>query len=701
MMNENEANDKCFCSSEFSTAANRPYVVLTYTQNFSLNYANISIPEASTVTLAVTANPGGYPVTWNTNNSSVATVSASGVVTTHKSGTVTITASMVDADGVTQTATCTIYVYITRGVYYIQNLYSGYYLHVKSGGINNFTDVQQYMNYNDYEDEMPTNYRIRQMWRVSYLGSGRYSVRPLSKLDAGLDVTSDNVDIYYIGTDDTLSGVPSYAQWTIEWSTAGYVFKNDGDSEYTMQPENASAVLGKTVVASNYTGGIDCKWALEEIDDPPSGAYLYDKETSSIVSTATRTIDVGTSNTLDSLQLCPVVFTSTFLLQSFTWSSSNTSVATVNADGTVTSVSAGTAEITGRVYRGGAPHYVKFNVCVGFPVFFNTLIENGTLKANKLDATDDGLFLTTTPLSSILSSEGIHYLARTADGAKSWYVHHYYDDWYLFAVTRGSSTSYGLYKMREQETDSYDNNDPGVTISFIGLDISKLTACINNNTTANQYALSQALDKVTGPGAYEYDSIITAYFANTASDGPYLIAEKYVSFIANLTSSNTISTPANFTAIYEQIAEVDEILANHLLDTDAYLAMLQRKADLLRIPNALQNINNNAGKTVYNATNHALIIQDRNNLTIHEKQAILACFTADVTFNSFAAEVEFHAYAVNSWQNDVPFYGDDWYLAAIRADMAIGEENESGYYDEYYDLSSSLVQAQIHAHGEY
>lgn len=71
-----------------------------------------------------------------------------------------------------------------------------------------------------------------------------------------------------------------------------------------------------------------------------------------------------------------------------------------------------------------------------------------------------------------------------------------------------------------------------------------------------------------------------------------------------------------------------------------------------------------------------------------------------MTYNSFAAEVEFHADAVYSWHADVPWLGDKWYDAAIRADMAIGEEYESGFYDDYYDLESAIVKSQIDAHGE-
>ena len=33
--------------------------------------------------------------------------------------------------------------------------------------------------------------------------------------------------------------------------------------------------------------------------------------------------------------------------------------------------------------------------------------------------------------------------------------------------------------------------------------------------------------------------------------------------------------------------------------------------------------------------------------------------------------------------------------------MAIGEDNESGFFDEYYDLNSDIVQAQAAVHGNH
>ncbi len=39
--------------------------------------------------------------------------------------------------------------------------------------------------------------------------------------------------------------------------------------------------------------------------------------------------------------------------------------------------------------------------------------------------------------------------------------------------------------------------------------------------------------------------------------------------------------------------------------------------------------------------------------------------------------------------------------SSLRADMAMGEEDESGFTDGYYDLNSDIVQAQAEYHGEY
>ena len=369
MINQNEANNKCFCSSEYTTSSCRPYVVMTYQPAISLNYVSMSIAEGGTRPLAVGTDPSGQTVSWSTSNSSIATVSSYGAVTAKKAGTVTITASVVDADGITSTASCTVYVYIPNGVYQIKNLYTDYYLHVKEGKIKNYSDVYQY---SKYSDTATPSVRIRQMWNIYYLGDGRYSIRPMHKLNTGLDVTNGNVDIYNIGTSDTLDNVPTYGKWTISWCSTGYVFKNDGSDSKTMQVKNASSTLGTTVVVSAYSTSVNCRWGLTKVTSPPTGAYLYDTVKETIVTTATRAVDVGITKSLSTLQLSAVAYSGTNISQDFTWSSSNSAIATVDSNGAVTGVSTGKATITGRVNRNNVYHYVSYTVNVSGLLIYQT-----------------------------------------------------------------------------------------------------------------------------------------------------------------------------------------------------------------------------------------------------------------------------------------------------------------------------------------
>lgn len=325
----------------------RPSLSIKYSTIFSLDYSVISIPEGESRILGANTNPSGQTVTWTTSNSTIATVSTSGVVTAKKAGTVTITASMIDADNVQHFATCTVYVYVANGVYYIQNSNSSLYLHVENGGIANLTNVCQY---SKYSDSTRNEYRIRQMWKTHYLGDGRYSIRPMNKLDKGLDVTGSNVDIYSIGTTDILESMPYYGEWTISWYSTGYVFMNNGNDSQTMQIENASTLSEATVVVSAYSTSKNCRWTLTRISSPPSGAYWFNTNTETVVSgtsVGNQTIECGSTSDAMELGFVPVLYSSSSNMQTFTWSSDVPTIATVNStSGLISAQNAGNAVIT-------------------------------------------------------------------------------------------------------------------------------------------------------------------------------------------------------------------------------------------------------------------------------------------------------------------------------------------------------------------
>ena len=68
----------------------------------------------------------------------------------------------------------------------------------------------------------------------------------------------------------------------------------------------------------------------------------------------------------------------------------------------------------------------------------------------------------------------------------------------------------------------------------------------------------------------------------------------------------------------------------------------------------------------------------------------------NVTFNSFAAEVVYHADLLEASTLDV------MYNSALRADMTVCVSDYDGTIGQnYYDLDSSYVQDQINYHGEY
>ena len=109
-----------------------------------------------------------------------------------------------------------------------------------------------------------------------------------------------------------------------------------------------------------------------------------------------------------------------------------------------------------------------------------TYINDELADMSTIKETTDDFLICTTSIADILNNAGITELN---DGKEILNVQGYFDDWYLYVINNSSPT-FGLFKMREQEFDSDDNNDPGVTISFIDFDISKLNNVIYSGDTS-------------------------------------------------------------------------------------------------------------------------------------------------------------------------------------------------------------------------
>ncbi|HBL83821.1 MAG: hypothetical protein A2Y17_08225 [Clostridiales bacterium GWF2_38_85] len=311
---------KTFGSAEYSSY--KPSLVITYNPTISISTTSAAINIGSTLQLSAITYPSGQPITWITMDSSIATVSSSGLVTGLAAGSTVIIVRLTNDASIS--TECNLTVKLIDGVYYIKNNYSNLYIHSRNAGITNGTNVYQYTKLTSDPN------RLRQLWKIKYLGYGYYSIRPMHKLDMGLE-SNGNAYIWSIGTTDTNPAIPSDARWTISYSSNGYILKSYGNSNKTLSLEVASTIITCNINTQVYDGSTKQKWTFEQVYNPPSGVIIYNVPSS---------IDVGYSNTL-----VASFYSGNSIDQSITWSSSN-NIAHIDFYGNVLARSFGTAIIT-------------------------------------------------------------------------------------------------------------------------------------------------------------------------------------------------------------------------------------------------------------------------------------------------------------------------------------------------------------------
>lgn len=286
-------------------------------------------------------------------------------------------------------------------------------------------------------------------------------------------------------------------------------------------------------------------------------------------------------------------------------------------------------------------------------------------------STEDGFWMSTKSLADILLEHDIRTFPNDREEQRECAL--FFDDWHLYAVAEGSRWVYGLTKLREQEHDAEcgrigDGDTPGVTVSFIAFDTQVLLRCLAEPAFANRKELNREINRVVSVRGERHDPVLKRYFWETASQGAYLIALQYVGKIASLAENGRIPVP------------------------DAF-----RKAKAgSRLPRFLEENNAAAGHRV--CDQDYIYIRDPANLSKQEMLAILATHTADVSFPSFAAEVQYHArFLTPIARIPIPFLGRSVYDSAIRADMSIDDCELEGPAP-YHNLNSRWVRRQAQAH---
>jgi hypothetical protein len=262
LINENESNYKCFASSEYSSSSYQPYVVMTYSAKLALSASSNYLMIGQTKQLACTTTPSGLSVSWSSSNTSVATVSSSGLVTGIAEGTVRITATYTDnTTGTTSSGYLSLSVKDSLGIqddtkYYVMNYSSGRYLSLETASDSSLTNV--------YTRARSTS--TLSQWKTEKQTDGTFQlINVYSSTGKALHKTGTNIDIYT----DIGASYQMFSIYRINSGTYKGLYYIRYGSYYVAQDSDYNVFLTTTVSASDV-------WSFMAVETRYAEMFCHD-----------------------------------------------------------------------------------------------------------------------------------------------------------------------------------------------------------------------------------------------------------------------------------------------------------------------------------------------------------------------------------------------------------------------------------------
>ncbi|MBQ7603757.1 MAG: RICIN domain-containing protein, partial [Clostridia bacterium] len=316
----------------------------------TISTGTVTIGEGITYQLNIQDLAAGETVAWYSFNTSVATVSSSGLVTAVRAGSARVRAIVADALGQTKTSYCTVNVIIDNGIYTIKNAGAQKYLGT-DGCILSGTPVTA----DDFIQSASGLYaQSVQQWKIQHISGINYVIRPYYKSDMGMAHEGTSVKLGNAGP--ATPDVNSDYSWQIKWDGNGYKITYD---DYAL-----TYYAGSLYNQSPIPNADVARWTLNKMTTVAHGVALYNRSTGYSTTDTERSVVVGQSRTMADLGYAVAVWVDDYNNQNVTWSSSNTSVATVDSDGKVTGVSVGTATITATRYMHNVSYTAQYTLHV-------------------------------------------------------------------------------------------------------------------------------------------------------------------------------------------------------------------------------------------------------------------------------------------------------------------------------------------------
>lgn len=271
LINPNETSasyKKAPFSSEYTTTSYRPYVVFTYeyedTDGISVDVSadTTYLLVGGTRQVSCSTEPSGLSVAWSSNNSSIATVNSSGVVTGVSEGTVKITATYTDsATGTKWTDYVYLYVKDSLGIkddteYYVMNYSSRRYLSIAEASDTNYTNVCT-------QERSTLNLS---QWKADKQTDGTFQlVSVYSSTGKVLDKTGTNIDIY----SDNNANYQKFSIYRINSGTYQGLYYIRHGNYYVAQDSNYNVYL-TTTASSNAV------WSFMAVNQRYAELFCHD-----------------------------------------------------------------------------------------------------------------------------------------------------------------------------------------------------------------------------------------------------------------------------------------------------------------------------------------------------------------------------------------------------------------------------------------
>lgn len=236
-------------------------------------------------------------------------------------------------------------------------------------------------------------------------------------------------------------------------------------------------------------------------------------------------------------------------------------------------------------------------------------------------------------------------------------------DWYLYSVETDEDTVFSLIKLRD--TTGY-NTTPSVSVPFIELDIDQMQTYSNSDNLA---LLDAEFDNIIYAENAKTNHVLSSYFERPESDALYVIPQIYVRLV----------------------------IQNECIDQNTHIINMTREVSSKYALATLEKyqVGNSAGNPeIYddNGTNDKsddyIVIADLYNPTLAEQECILAMHSGNPSFDSFAAEIVYHAkYADNVLVH----------THTVKADLNAGDKQL--IEREFKADNSSYIKSQIAVSG--